>query len=56
MLRKGVPPLVAVDLLFGPLFYRKFVRHETVSPAFIKQVFAHFLEGLAPARRAGSSR
>src|SRR5215467_1836068 len=27
---KGIAPLVATDLLFGPIFYRRFVRHEAV--------------------------
>ena len=48
-----VPPLVACDLLFGPLFYRRFVRHEAVTEDFVKQVFQHFVAGLEPRPRAG---
>jgi AcrR family transcriptional regulator len=42
-LQPDVPPLVAVDLLFGPLFYRKFVLHQSVSGTFEKQVARHVL-------------
>lgn len=49
-LRRGVPPTVAADLLFGPLFYRKFVRQEPVTPKFIKDVFENALAGLRPSR------
>lgn len=52
-LRRGIPPLVAVDLLFGPLFYKKFVRQEPVTRGFVRQVFEGALEGLGarPARK-----
>ena len=51
-LKPGVPPLLVADLLFGPLFYRRFVRHEPVSENFVAQVFDHVLAGLAsPAPR-----
>jgi len=46
VLRKGVPPLVAVDLLFGPLFYKRFVRQEPMTQGFVRQVFEGVLEGL----------
>ena len=52
VLRQGVPPLVAVDLLYGPLFYRKFIRREPVTEVFVKQVFEHVLAGLGPHPRA----
>jgi len=55
-LRSDVPPHVAVDLLFGPLFYRMFVQHEPVTEAFVKQAFQYVLEGLRPPARAPSSR
>jgi AcrR family transcriptional regulator len=48
VLRPDVPPSVAVDLLWGPIFYRMWVRHEPVTEAFVKQVFQHALEGLNP--------
>jgi AcrR family transcriptional regulator len=53
-LRKDVPPLVAVDLLFGPLFYRKFIRNELVSERFVEQVFRHALTGLGARKRRPS--
>lgn len=51
LLRRDVAPLVAADLFFGPLFYRKFVRGEAVTAGFVKQVFDNVLSGLL-ARRA----
>jgi AcrR family transcriptional regulator len=45
-LREDVPPLVAVDLFFGPLFYRRFIRHEPVTGSFVKQVFEHVMAGM----------
>ena len=56
-LREGVPPLVAVDLLYGPLFYRKFVRQEPVTHDFVRQVFELVLTGIGPdPRSAGIAR
>jgi AcrR family transcriptional regulator len=49
--RSDVPPHVAVDLFFGPLFYRLFVQHEPVTDTFIRQVFQYVMEGLEPRRR-----
>jgi hypothetical protein len=54
-MRPGVPPLVACDLLFGPIFYRKFIRHEAVTEQFVKELYENVLAGLgapaeAPAR------
>jgi hypothetical protein len=48
-----VPPDIAADLLFGPLFYRLLVRHDSVSKAFMVQVFRFAMDGLAakPASR-----
>ncbi|MEP6763338.1 MAG: TetR/AcrR family transcriptional regulator [Gemmatimonadaceae bacterium] len=46
-LRSDVPPHVAVDLLFGPLFYRMFVQHEPVTEQFIRQTLRFTLEGLS---------
>jgi AcrR family transcriptional regulator len=50
-LRPDVPPLLVVDLLFGPLFYRKFVLQERVTGGFVKQVFERVLSGLRSSRR-----
>jgi AcrR family transcriptional regulator len=48
-IRRDVPPLDVVDLLFGPLFYRKLVRRETVTVAFAEHVFRNVMAGLRPA-------
>jgi len=48
-LRSDVQPLVVVDLLFGPLFYRKLVRRERVTASFAEQVFENAMTGLRPA-------
>jgi len=45
-----VPPYVASDLPFGPLFFRMFVQHEPVTEAFVKQALQYVLEGLKPKR------
>lgn len=52
LLRKEVPPLVAVDLLFGPLFYRKFVRQEPATKEFVRRVFDAAMVGLGARRRS----
>lgn len=49
-MRSDVPPSIATDLLFGPLFFRMFVQHEPVTEAFVKQAFQYVLEGLQPRR------
>jgi len=56
VLRRDLPPVVAVDLLYGPLFYRSLIRNEAVSGTFARQVFKYALSGLRayPARRKGS--
>ena len=45
-LRQDIPPLLAVDLLFGPVFYRMLVRHQPLNDAYIGQVFKYVTEGL----------
>ena len=52
-LRADVPPSIAVDLFFGPFFYRMFVRHEPLTAAFATRAFQYILEGL---RRPPRSR
>lgn len=54
-LRRDVAPLLAADLLYGPLFYRKFIRHEPVTKAFVRQAFQSVLAGLR-VQRAKRSR
>jgi AcrR family transcriptional regulator len=53
--RSDVSPLVAVDLLFGPVFYRGLIRQEAVPPAFVRQLFEHALAGLGSGRAGASS-
>lgn len=52
-IRPDVPPDIAADLLFGPLFYRLLVRHGPVTGTFMVQVFRYAMEGLGtrPASR-----
>lgn len=50
-LRSDAPPQVAVDLFFGPLFFRVFVRHAPVTDAFVRRVFEDVVAGLRPAAR-----
>ena len=52
-IRQDVPPLLVVDLMFGPLFYRKFVLQERVTGAFVTQVFEGVLSGLGSSHRGG---
>lgn len=54
-LRRDMPPNVAVDLLWGPLFYRMWVRHEPITPAFVTQVFENAMAGLKSGARAPRS-
>lgn len=44
--RPDVPPEVAIDMLFGPLFYRLLVGHAPLTDAFVKQVFTYVREGI----------
>jgi AcrR family transcriptional regulator len=48
LLRRGVNPRLVGDLFYGPLFYRKFIRHESVGGAFVGQVFRQVLAGMRP--------
>ena len=55
MLRRGVPPPVALDLLYGALFYRRFIRQEPITPGYLEQVFEWGLAGLGPGRTGARS-
>lgn len=55
MLRRDLHPHVAVDLLWGPVFYRMLVRHEPVTPGFVTQVFESVMAGLKAAPRAAKT-
>lgn len=46
-LRQEVPPSVAVDMLFGPLFYRMMVRQERIPDGYVRQIFQTALTGLS---------
>jgi AcrR family transcriptional regulator len=45
-IRSDIPPDIAADLFFGPLFYRMLVRHDPVTKAFMMNVFHYVMEGL----------
>lgn len=54
-IRPDVPPDIAADLFFGPLFYRLLVRHDPITRSFMMQIFRYAMEGLGKrptARRA----
>jgi len=55
-LREDIPPLLAVDLLFGPIFYRMLVRHQPLNDVYVGQVFKYVTEGLAPSDKPVKSR
>ena len=50
-LRADVSPDLAVDLLFGPLFYRTLIRQERATSAFLRQLYETAMTGLKPAPR-----
>jgi len=47
-LRSDVPPDVIIDLLYGPIFYRRLLRQEPATDAFVKQIFENAMAGLEP--------
>jgi AcrR family transcriptional regulator len=47
-IRGDVEPRLIGDLFFGPLFYRKFIRREVVTKAFVKRVFECVRAGVDP--------
>jgi hypothetical protein len=47
-LRKDVHPDVIIDLMYGPIFYRRLLRQEPTSDAFVRQVFENAMEGVMP--------
>jgi hypothetical protein len=52
--RASVAPLVAVDLLFGPIFYKLYLRQEVASRGYVDQVFEAVLGGIGTERKRGS--
>jgi AcrR family transcriptional regulator len=55
-IRPDVPPDIAADLFFGPLFYRLLVRHNAVSRPFMMQVFRYAVQGLGKIPASRSAR
>jgi AcrR family transcriptional regulator len=50
-LRADVSPELAVDLFFGPLFYRTLIRQEPATNGFLRQLYENVMTGLKPAAR-----
>ena len=48
-LRADVSPELAVDLFFGPLFYRTLIRQEPATNGFLRQLYENVMIGLKPA-------
>ena len=48
LLRADVPPFFVADMLFGPLFYRMFVKHEPITVQFVDRLFQYVMQGLRP--------
>jgi AcrR family transcriptional regulator len=51
-LRADVSPELAVDLFFGPLFYKTLIRQEPATSGFLRQLYENVMIGLRPATRA----
>jgi AcrR family transcriptional regulator len=49
--RAGVSPELAVDLFFGPLFYKTLIRQEPATSGFLRQLYENVMTGLKPATR-----
>jgi hypothetical protein len=50
-LRADVSPELAVDLFFGPLFYKTLIRQEPATSGFLRQLYENVMAGLKPATR-----
>jgi AcrR family transcriptional regulator len=50
-IRKDAHPDVIIDLLYGPIFYRRLLRQEPTSDAFIREVFENAMEGVRASSR-----
>ena len=48
LLRDDVNPYVALDLFYGPIFYRMLAGHEPMTERFATQVFERARDGMAP--------
>jgi AcrR family transcriptional regulator len=42
-LRKDIDPQVLLDLIFGPIYFRRFVRHQELDQRFADEVFHHVM-------------
>jgi hypothetical protein len=47
-LRAGLDIEVAMDALYGPIYYRLLVGHQPLDEQFADQLAAHVLRGLCP--------
>jgi AcrR family transcriptional regulator len=45
-LRPDVPPMVVLDLLYGPVFYRTLIRQEPATETFVRQMFDAVMNGI----------
>jgi len=50
-LRADASPELAVDLFFGPLFYRTLIRQEPATDGFLRQLYENVMKGLEPTSR-----
>jgi hypothetical protein len=55
-LQPRVPPLMAVDLLFGPIFYRRFIRQEPLSNEYVNQVYEYVMASLGGSGSRGGKK
>jgi AcrR family transcriptional regulator len=42
-LRRDIDPQVLLDMIFGPIYFRRFVRHEKLDQRFADEVFHHVM-------------
>ena len=47
-IKRQIPAMCAGDMLFGPLFYRKFIRHVPATDQFVNELWEYAMVGLGP--------
>jgi AcrR family transcriptional regulator len=47
-IKRQIPAMCAGDMLFGPLFYRKFIRHVPATEQFVNELWEYAMVGLGP--------
>jgi len=52
--RDDIDPEVALDMIYGPLFYRLLVGHKPLSAEFTDALLAHAVAGLRVRRASGA--